>query len=106
MGTANFVSNNTHKGIQQSRRDDLESIGYMLIYFLRGELPWMKINKLSENQNKLRNQMIGEVKRQTSLKELCRFSPPCFVKYFEYVKSLGFDDAPDYGYLRDLLNEN
>lgn len=43
VGTSNFVSINTHKGIQQSRRDDMEAIGYMLIYFIRGDLPWTKI---------------------------------------------------------------
>jgi serine/threonine protein kinase len=71
-GTARYVSINSHLGIEQSRRDDLESIGYVLIYFLRGNLPWEKL----EAQSKLEKfRKIMETKINTPIDELCRGYP-------------------------------
>lgn len=98
-GTARFCSVNSLKGYEQSRRDDLESIGYILILLYRGTLPWESENVIS-NKN-----MISVLKRKANAKinDLCKGCPPEFKAYFTYIKSLGFDDKPDYNYLRGLF---
>ncbi|CAD8118439.1 unnamed protein product [Paramecium sonneborni] len=69
IGAARYASINTHKGFEQSRRDDLESLGYMLIYFLKGTLPWKdtRVNKKEE-----KHQKIMEKKIQTTIEQLCK----------------------------------
>ena len=99
-GTARYASINTHLGIEQSRRDDLESLGYVLIYFLRGELPWqgMKARTMKEKYEK-----IMEKKIASPIDVLCKGFPDEFASFINYTRDLKFDDRPDYGYLRRLL---
>lgn len=101
-GTARYASLNTHRGIEQSRRDDLEGIGYVLMYFLRGSLPWQG---LKASTQKKRYQAIRNVKAGTSIENLCKNFPPEFSAYITYCRNLQFCDTPDYPYLRKLFRE-
>merc|ERR1719161_1765495 len=101
-GTARYASINTHLGIEQSRRDDLESLGYVLMYFLRGSLPWQGLKAATKNQ---KYEKISERKIATPTDVLCKSFPNEFVQYFQYCRSLRFDDRPDYVYLRKLFRE-
>jgi serine/threonine protein kinase len=101
-GTARYASVNSHNGIEQSCRDDLEAIGYLLIYFLKGSLPWQGI----VNQAKLtKYELISSKKRETTIPELCEGLPEEVAKYIEYCRGLGFDERADMLYLRKLLRE-
>jgi len=95
-GTARYASLYAHKGIEQGRRDDLESIGFVLIYFLRGSLPWQGIH--AENK-KQKYDKILEVKRSISFEELCKGFPLEFYLYLEYCRGLTFAETPDYSFL-------
>jgi casein kinase 1 len=99
-GTARFASVNTHLGIEQSRRDDLEAIGYVLLYFNRGSLPWQGVKAIGKKE---KYERILEQKMSTPMEVLCEDSPTELVDYFSSVRSLRFEDRPDYGYLRGLL---
>lgn len=101
-GTARFASVNTHLGIEQSRRDDLESLGYILIYFARGALPWQGIKALSRRE---KYDKLADKKMATPVEELCKGCPPEFVTYLNYVRCLRFEDKPDYPYLRRLFHD-
>ena len=101
-GTARYCSVNTHLGIEQSRRDDLESIGYVLLYFLKGSLPWQGIRNIDAQQ---KTTLIGEKKLSTSIEYLCRDEAPAFQRYMKYCRGLKFDDAPDYAKLRGWFSE-
>ncbi|XP_055333383.1 casein kinase I-like [Paramacrobiotus metropolitanus] len=99
-GTARYVSINTHKGIEQSRRDDLEALGYVLMYFQRGSLPWQG---LKANNKRQKYEKISEKKIGTPVDELCRGYPREFGQYLDYCRSIDFDMKPDYLYLRQMF---
>lgn len=99
-GTYRYSSIRNHKGIEQSRRDDLEAIGYMLVYFLQGKLPWQGL-RISEKSK--RNKEIYKKKRTTSLKDLCEGLPDGFYEYLRYCRLLRFTATPDYDYLQNIF---
>ena len=99
-GTARYASINTHVGIERSRRDDLESLGYVLMYLARGSLPWQG---LKADTKAKKYERIKKRKMETSAATLCDGFAPEFRRYFEYCRSLRFDDRPDYAYLRKLF---
>ncbi|XP_077252649.1 casein kinase 1-like protein 10 [Tasmannia lanceolata] len=102
LGTVRYASVNTHLGVEQSRRDDLESLGHVLMYFLRGSLPWQG---LKGGTRKQRYDKIGQKKMLTPIEVLCQSYPSEFVSYFHYCRSLRFDDKPDYSYLKRLFRD-
>ena len=102
IGTARYASINAHIGRELSRRDDLESIGYTLIYFLKGKLPWQDV-KGSNRKEKYKK--IKEMKLNLSVEKLCEGIPSCFSVYLNYVRSLNFAEAPSYKHLRKLFED-
>lgn len=116
-GTPRYASINNHLGIEQSRRDDLESIGYVLVYFLKGVLPWQGL-KAKNAQKKY--QLILQKKQQVSVSALCAGCPAQFAEFLvrsiysrstwiwffqAYTRSLKFDSKPDVPYLRKLFRD-
>lgn len=100
VGTARYVSRNVHRGLEQSRRDDLESFGYVLIYLLNGSLPWQKHKARDKAE---RNLLFGETKINIPLNKLCQGLPSCFCHYLNYCFGLDYDEKPDYQYLVNLF---
>ena len=101
-GTPRYASINNHLGVEQSRRDDLESIGYVLIYFLKGSLPWQGL-KARNAQKKYR--LILEKKQSVSIAQLCQGCPAQFAEFLAYSRSLKFDAKPDVPYLRKMFRD-
>lgn len=101
VGTARYASINAHKGIEQSRRDDLESLGYILVYLYKGKLPWQGIKHADK---KKRYAAIRKMKEQTTVETLCEGMPNEFLKFFYYIKSLDFDEKPHYSALKKMFN--
>ncbi|TPP46442.1 Protein kinase domain family protein [Leishmania donovani] len=101
-GTARYCSINTHMGVEQGRRDDMEGIGYILMYFLRGSLPWqgLKAHTKQEKYNR-----ISERKQTTPVELLCKGFPSEFAAYMNYVRALRFEDKPDYSYLKRMFRD-
>jgi len=99
VGTALFASLHTHVGTEASRRDDLESLAYMFIYFLRGTLPWRSIrgNSVAETWD-----LIGAKKREAE-HLLTVGLPQEFDTFYKYARGLDFEDMPDYAGLRQLF---
>ena len=100
-GTALYASIYTHKGIEQSRRDDLESLGYMMVYFCKGELPWMDV-KAKNKAGKYKKIMEKKIEMRPEI--LCNGLISEFMAYFKYVRELQFTEEPNYNYLLGLLN--
>ena len=101
LGTARYMSINTHLGREQSRRDDLETLCHMWVYFLSGSLPWQGM-KASTNKEKYTR--IGDKKQQTTIDNLCAGFPEEFARCLRYVRGLGFEDQPNYDHLQNLLS--
>ena len=94
-GTPRYASIGNHRGREQGRKDDIESLGYVLLYLLRGSLPWQHIDQydkiLEMKQKMLRD---GSLNKDT---------PPGFARFFRYITRLTFADRPDYAHLRSLF---
>lgn len=103
-GTARYASINTHMGYEQSRRDDLEALGYVLVYFAKGgQLPWQGL--CPGAPRKVKYAAIRDKKCAVPVEELCRELPVEFTTYLNYSKSLKFEEQPDYSYLRRLFKD-
>lgn len=101
-GTARYASIATHMGLEQSRRDDLEALAYVLIYFLRGALPWQGLQGDTKHDKYTK---IMERKQRTSIESLTRCIPGSHELrlFLAHVRNLHFEEEPNYAYLRDLL---
>ena len=100
IGTARYCGRNAHRGFEQGRRDDIESIGYVLMYFLLGQLPWQGL-KVKKNEDQF--EKIAQKKYTTSFEELTAGQPEEFLLYFKHVDNLEFEDKPNYVYLIGLF---
>ena len=100
IGTARYASINALRGCEQGRRDDMESLGYVLMYFLRGNLPWQGL-KVCKGEDRYKK--IYEIKKSTPIDELCAGFPKQFSEYVRYTRNLGFEQEPDYDYLKKLI---
>jgi serine/threonine protein kinase len=101
-GTARYASVNAHLGVEQSRRDDLVAIGYVILYLLKGKLPWQGL-KADTKRDKY--DRISQVKMQVGVDELCDGYPRAFADYLSYCMQLRYEDKPDYSYLRRLFRD-
>ena len=101
-GTARYASINTHLGVEQSRRDDIESIGYMMIYLMKGHLPWQGM--VNSNPKK-KYDRIKKLKTETKLVDLCAGLPKECIKFIQYARDMKFEDKPNYKFLRHLLKK-
>ena len=102
IGTARYCGRNAHRGYEQGRRDDIESIGYVLMYFLLGVLPWQGL-KVRKNEDHF--EKIAQKKYSTSFEELTSGQPEEFLLYFKHVEKLEFEDQPNYIYLISLFQK-
>ena len=103
-GTLKFSSYNATRGVEQSRRDDLESIGYTLVFLSGEKLPWQDY-ELKGNYDKTNYNKILELKKTTKPELICRRLPEEFVEYIKYCKNLKFEENPDYEKLRNLFRQ-
>jgi len=103
MGSLRYLSVNGNKGYEQSRRDDLESLGYMLIFLATGSLPWLRIENLKINKM-AKFYRAYNLKKNLSGKQLCEGLPEEFTKYINYCRKLDFEEDPNYDYLRGLFS--
>ena len=96
------MAESADRSLGQSQRDDMECFGYMILYFLKGRLPWHKLRGESKQET---YQLIMDRKADISLEELCSDVPEEFRKYMDYVRALDFGDKPDYSRLRRMFRD-
>ena len=101
FGNFRYISVNGLKFMEQSRRDDLESLCYMLIEFAKGSLPWTNCGGKTSNEVYYR---ILKIKTEMKEEILCENLPNEFLQFLKYTKRLKFAEEPNYNYLRGLLN--
>lgn len=99
-GTSRYVSLNVHDGVTPSRRDDMESVCYVLIHLLQGTLPWKGLVSSSGESLKL---LVAERKREPGIWSDLAGCPGEFLTFIRYCRGLGFDENPNYAYLSGLL---
>jgi serine/threonine protein kinase len=98
VGTVCYSSINSHLGLIPSRRDDLESLVYLIVYLVQGNLPWQDICELHRDE-------ILVMKQATTVEALCKGLPQPFVEFVEHVRCLEFWEKPDYDFLRSILEK-
>ena len=101
VGTVRYASINVHKGYEYSRRDDFESLAYILIYLLKGSLPWQNMKTNHYGQSKVVR--VGMKKTSMSVERLCEGLPEEFGNFLTQVRNLGFDEEPHYSAYREMF---
>lgn len=101
-GTARYASINNHAGREQSRRDDIESLGYTIVYLAKGHLPWQGLPVASGGD---KYEAIRATKMSTTVRELCSGLPSVFGSFISYSRQLKFDEKPAYGMWRDAFRQ-
>ena len=99
-GTPRFCSINSMRGVEQSRRDDLESLSYLILYFCKGYLPWQGLKISSKNR---RLDSVTDMKKKLNIEKFCQGLPPEIIAFYKYTRKLGFAENPKYGYMKNLL---
>ena len=99
-GTARYAGIAAHKNQEQSRKDDLESIGYILVYMYKGKLPWQGIK---HKDKKERYRLIGEKKESVTEEELCEGMAKEFIVFLKYARNLDYDEKPHYSALKKMF---
>ncbi|CAD8200543.1 unnamed protein product [Paramecium octaurelia] len=102
IGTSRYASIAAHFGEEQSRKDDLEALGYVLIYLIKQELPWMKCEKIKEN----RLMKIGQMKKSIPLEKLCEGCPSQILNYMKQIQNLASSQIPNYRKLKGLFENS
>ena len=97
-----YASINNHLGVEESRRDDMESLGYMLAYQAKGSLPWSESTRSTKSEKR---QRVFDKKMSAPLEDVCYGAPSEVLDYLKYCRSLRFDDQPNYVYLQSLFDE-
>ncbi|CAD8137912.1 unnamed protein product [Paramecium pentaurelia] len=100
LGTSRYASMAAHRGQELSRKDDLESLGYMLIFLLKGSLPWQSISYKNEDE---KVKMVGLMKMRITSQELCQDIPTEFMRFIDLVKKMSYREKPDYRYFQQLF---
>lgn len=100
IGTCRYVSVNSHKGLELSRRDDLITLGYVMINLIKGSLPWQGI---TISKHSARYRKVGKFKQQYPNEKLCQGCPVQFLHYMDYVMGMGFEEAADFEMLKALI---
>ena len=100
VGTLRYISMNCHEGLEVSRRDDLESLAYMMIHFVIGELPWMGIKAKSLGEKYKR---VYEKKQETVPDDICKILPDEMKSFLQHILNLEFEEKPNYDYLEGLI---
>lgn len=109
-GTARYASLNTHKGFEQSRRDDLESLVYVLIYLVNGTLPWILEHRpdLKENlpniTKEMRAKILPQLKENLPFKDIVQGLPIEIEDTLKYARTLEFKQRPDYSFIKKMLD--
>lgn len=99
-GTARYASLAAHENNEQGRKDDLESIAYILIYMFKGKLPWQGVK---HKDKKERYRIIGEKKKNITAEELCKNMPKEFCVFLKYIRNMDFDEKPHYSALKKMF---
>jgi serine/threonine protein kinase len=102
IGTIRYSSINCHLGLTPSRRDDLESLVYTIVYLAKGSLPWQGI---IVQPGQIHEDEVLKVKQATTVEALCEGLPQPFVEFVEHIRCLGFRDRPGYEYLCSILEK-
>ena len=102
-GTVRYASVHVHLGEEQSRRDDLESLGYVGVFLIKRKLPWMGLGGKDKGEM---HQRVMTAKVHCSSEDLCEGLPVAFLQFFRHVRSLTFDASPDYALLRSFFTAN
>lgn len=98
VGTIRYISLNVHEGDVYSRRDDIVSIMYVIIYLIKGNLPWMGL-VAKKGDMRTKDQLVYSVKSKVTTAELCEGIPYLFKKLLDYSYTLDFEEKPDYSYM-------
>ena len=104
VGTMRYISTHIHEGNVYSRRDDIISILYVIIYLLKGRLPWCGLKK-KEGDNRTKAEIVYDMKKRTTIKQLCKGVPTIFERMLIYAYKMEFDEKPDYIYLKRLCKQ-